>query len=65
MTEELKPCPFCGGDAVTEYIGNDHTKTRKLKIKCKDCRIQLTNGAIKHDFAWLEDVTFKAWNTRA
>ena len=62
--DKLKPCPFCNGEAVFEYIGNEYTKSRKLKIKCSNCRVQLTNAAMKHGFDWLERITIEAWNTR-
>lgn len=61
---QLLPCPFCGGTPKVRRQGNDHTRSRKMIIHCPDCRVQITNAAIRHGFAWLEEVTFKAWNTR-
>lgn len=63
--QELLPCPFCGGTPEVRRQGNNHTKSRKLVIRCPDCRIERTNAAIRHGFDWLEEVSFKAWNTRA
>lgn|SRR5574343_1876697 len=63
-TIELKSCPFCGGEPELQHIGNLHTKSRKIKIKCKKCRCQRTDAAIYHDFNWLEDVAAKEWNRR-
>ncbi|WP_273886060.1 Lar family restriction alleviation protein, partial [Serratia liquefaciens] len=60
----LLPCPFCGGTPKLHQQGNDYTSKRKLTIKCPDCRVQLTNGAIRNDMAWLERITIEAWNTR-
>ena len=33
MSENLKPCPFCGGEAVFEEENN----TSSVKIVCKSC----------------------------
>lgn len=37
----LLECPFCGGQPDIFHIGNDFTKTRKIKIKCNNCRIEI------------------------
>ncbi|WP_082054823.1 Lar family restriction alleviation protein [Cupriavidus basilensis] len=63
--ERLEPCPFCGGEPELRPQGNNHTRSRKLTIKCKGCRFQLTNAAIRHGFDWLEKITIDAWNRRA
>lgn len=63
-SEELKPCPFCGGDAELIFIGNDYCKSRKVQIKCKGCRVTIINGAIRFTQEWLVDVSVKAWNKR-
>ena len=63
--KELKLCPFCGGIPAMEHIGNDHTKSRKIVTKCKGCRIQRTDAAIRHNFEWLENVAIEQWNMRA
>jgi Lar family restriction alleviation protein len=65
MTEELKPCPFCGDAPEMQHIGNAHTKSRKIVIKCNGCRIQRTDAAIRHDFNWLEKLAIEQWNKRA
>jgi len=62
--EMLKKCPFCGGDATTTRIGNDHTKSRKIRVRCTNCGTQQTTGAIHHGFAWLEDEAAKKWDRR-
>ena len=42
-------CPFCGGDPELSFIGNNHTKSRKVRIKCKKCRVQMINVGLRFD----------------
>ena len=58
----LNPCPFCGGEPVANHIGNDYTRKRTIKIKCKKCRAERTDGTLRHDFDWLEGVAADNWN---
>lgn len=60
----LLNCPFCGGAPDMHYIGNEHTKSKKINIKCGGCRVQRTNAAMKHDFKWLEEISVSQWNER-
>ena len=53
---DLKPCPFCGGEAVTE---NRHNRwTDWWEVKCTDCNASL-NERYEYEFEAVE-----AWNTR-
>lgn len=57
MTEELLPCPFCGGEAEFFTAKNVHYAHR---VRCTVCEIQTGAGsAFKNDSfnAW-------RWNTR-
>ena len=58
MTDELKPCPFCGGEARVHI----DRRSNVLNIGCKDCGI----GTI---YVVADEVGLKeavgAWNTRA
>ena len=62
--EELKVCPFCGGIPMLIMIGNNHTKSKKVTIKCEKCRVERTNAAIYNDFDWLKELSIKHWNMR-
>ena len=62
--ENLKPCPFCGGEANLHHVGNEYTKSRKVVIKCPKCRIARTDAALTHGFDWLDNVAIAAWNQR-
>ena len=63
-TITVKPCPFCGTHPEWKHIGNAHTKGRKIELHCPECRVKLLNGAIYHDFEWLERITAEQWNRR-
>lgn len=55
MSEELKPCPFCGGKAELKHwrwIGNEY------RIECLKCE---TKTQISNDYNML----VKTWNRRA
>ena len=53
---ELKPCPFCGGEAKFMHIFEN---PEKCMVSCKEC-----NGGIDAVFA-SEDAAAEVWNRRA
>lgn len=64
LGERLMTCPFCGTQPEVKYAGNDWSKSRKITVKCPECRCQRTDAAIRHGFEWLEGVAEKNWNQR-
>lgn len=64
---ELKPCPFCGSEAAEPvFIGNDHTRRRKVTIRCKapGCTQGVTVGALRFSHEWCHAEAVEKWNTR-
>lgn len=63
---ELKPCPFCGGEAELKHQGNNYTKKRAVYIECKTfgCFGLQRVGVIRNTMEWAEDQVIKKWNTR-
>lgn len=53
MSEELKACPFCGGEAEIERVGNRRVST---VYQCTNCGCSLETGE-----EWGHG---KGWNTR-
>lgn len=51
MEQELKPCPFCGGDA--NIVSREEGITF---ITCKDCYAEM--------FGSTKESAIKQWNTR-
>ena len=61
---DLLPCPCCGGKAELEFKGNDYTKKRSVTIKCKSCKLQRTDAAIRNTAQWCAEVAIDQWNAR-
>ena len=64
MTDQLRECPFCGGDAMMQEKGTDRTPRRFIEIWCVKCRATMENGAIRWTLEKLKAETIAAWNTR-
>lgn len=67
MENELKPCPFCGGNAhITTYLG----KKPIVYIECNDCKALMGNprmmtSALKGKLYFeSRDELINAWNSR-
>ena len=53
---ELKPCPFCGGEAlVSEFIGHGF---RSYPVGCKERKTLMK-------YVDSKEAAIQAWNTRA
>ena len=59
MTDELKPCPFCGGDATPDFSSIEGENAYHFHCQSKDCPAwPNVSGAT-------ESEAITAWNTRA
>ncbi len=57
---ELKPCPFCGGEAAyKELSGGSH-----IMVKCAECGIG-TEAFRNHIYYCAADKVAEVWNRRA
>lgn len=62
MSEELKPCPFCGGEAKEGPVNINGTDSSDIGwVGCQECRVFMNymNGERGRKLA------IEAWNTRA
>jgi len=58
MSEELKPCPFCGGKAIIVSYGSDDNGSHQIDCDNEKCCSPSSNThRIKTD-------AISAWNTR-
>jgi hypothetical protein len=57
-------CPFCGGEAKKTFIGNNHTKSRKIEVKCTKCFTKQVTATIKYGFDKCEEWANEKWNSR-
>ena len=67
-TENLAPCPFCGGEAhhttyKHPYMMGD---TERHNIECMDCGAEAGYGDSTGGLSWTtKEAAYKQWNTRA
>lgn len=58
LTVDLKPCPFCGGEAVVDTITTAMEKKPRFRARCVKCWC-------KTDWdLWSADDAAEAWNRR-
>lgn len=65
MSEELKPCPFCGGKASLNYerIPGEN-KGFWAQVICNGCNGR-SGGTWARSYSAAERIEAKAWNRRA
>jgi len=62
---QLENCPLCNSeDLSVSHIGNERTQKRSIEIKCKNCRINIKDSAMRYGFDWLESLASSNWNNR-
>lgn len=54
MSEELKPCPFCGSEVTIRYVRGFGMDTGNW-IGCNNCG---------HSYMWADESGIEIWNTR-
>ena len=62
MSDKLKPCPFCGGNADIEDISGPEDMNAILMMVCKKCGGSASFGMGGRDATKDEAIT--AWNRR-
>lgn len=56
---ELKPCPFCGGDATTVFY------TGYIYVSCENCGATSEMVKVSKEYCAAEKEAAEAWNRRA
>ena len=75
---ELKPCPFCGGDAEIRMLGNDYIlATKKLTARSKTrcgceiscstfgCTVKIVCCTLRPPLEQTREWAINKWNQRA
>ena len=64
--KELKPCPFCGGEAKIEHSYKFGSTTRYSLVKCQNYECGIEGKWIMESTSYASDErAIKAWNRRA
>lgn len=57
--QELKPCPFCGGEAKIKQEAKN-----SLRLACTQCGMGIKQRVVKLSLEWLEKTMITQWNKR-
>jgi len=60
----LKPCPFCGATPNWHLIGNDHTYSRTIVIKCPQCGVEMKKSGRVLGVQPIASRIIEMWNER-
>lgn len=64
MTEQLKPCPFCGGSATLSYVGGGVLVNESIKYRSLNCVPKCSNCNCALSCYPTEEEAIQKWNTR-
>lgn len=56
---QLKPCPFCGGEAEIKQEGRNG-----LLLRCSKCYVGFKQKVIRLSLDWLRETLIGNWNSR-
>ena len=71
MLNELKPCPFCGGEMLKIEVNDHGTEKRPFgfrftaKVICLDCFASCGTHGFEHNEEAGKRMAVRAWNRRA
>lgn len=61
---KLKPCPFCGGEAILKPYQHDPDLEDFWTVQCKNCFVELSMDSNRYVLTSRKHA-IQAWNTRA
>lgn len=70
MSNKLKPCPKCGGQADIHRQPYEHAGFERLFGKCRDCGHQNEQGVVVPEYAPIDElltagkIAVTRWNQR-
>ncbi len=59
MSQELKPCPFCGGNPAFQPHGKNG-----LVLRCTVCFVKFERRVLRFSLDWLKEKMTDHWNNR-
>lgn len=62
---QLRECPFCGGEAYQEQIGNSYTNKRGFDVGCHKCRVTISDRTLRASMEQIKIANAQNWNKRA